>query len=309
MDALQQATNPHRPPEPRTGQQGVQDHNSSGQRTLSQDAESSTGPLHGNVSVTDSSLNQTPGRNFINPYHHTSETDPKYTSDPFAGEPSTRPQFPTRGSLDDLFSDAGSDADDMVNNKLHDEDTKEPSWAKDGEPFPAEEDARPYDPNAPTQFYQDMNLQDFGSPQVSPETPFYPHQQPSLTRSQSNAPGSEVQSALSEEDQIAYFSDKAFRKALREVEPSLSKQQQYYAWRNAYQDAFEDQPYSTLDQADSKEIGVTTDRNPPYQLGMEPVGYMDGIPILPTSTSITPWMRLRTGWSRSILGNAPLMRI
>ena len=54
---------------------------------------------------------------------------------------------------------------------------------------------------------------------------------PSPTESQLVASGFEFHNELSEEEQIARFGDKAFRKALREVLPSLSRKQQWYAWR------------------------------------------------------------------------------
>jgi len=309
MEALKQASQsnpPGRPSEPKTVQQGLENHDISHQRTqmpVSQNAAhslKSSGPLHHSSAMMKPTTNQdgsqrtleTPCRNFIDPYHQRSgiEISSNHSnsrSGPSAGEPTTRPQLPVRDSLDDLFSEAESNQDDTVNYILDTEDAhdngdvKEPSWASGGELVQKEVDVRDYDPNAPTAFHQEMNInaQDFGSPQVSPETPFYPHPQPSLKISQSNATCHEGESALSEEDQIAYFSDKAFRKALREVEPSLSKEQQYYAWRNAYQDAYDEQPESTIDLADDEERSATPDQNPPYQLGMEPVGFMDGVPI------------------------------
>lgn len=54
---------------------------------------------------------------------------------------------------------------------------------------------------------------------------------PSPTESQLVAEGFEFHNELSEEEQIARFGDKAFRKALREVLPSLSRKQQWYAWQ------------------------------------------------------------------------------
>ena len=54
---------------------------------------------------------------------------------------------------------------------------------------------------------------------------------PSPTESQLVALGFEFHNELSEEEQIARFGDKAFRKALREVLPSQSRKQQWYAWQ------------------------------------------------------------------------------
>lgn len=147
-----------------------------------------------------------------------------------AVEPVTRPLLPVRNSLDDLFSDAESDQDGKDVHHTENE----------------------YDPNAPTKSYEEVDAQrEFGSPQISPGTPFHPHQQPSLKKVQREE-HFEVQSTLSEDDQIAHFADKAFRNVLRECEPGLSKEQQYYAWRIAYQNAYGEQADGT---ADHKEFG------------------------------------------------------
>ncbi len=137
-----------------------------------------------------------------------------------------------------------------------------------------------YDPNAPKEFYEEVNAQrGFGSPQISPDTPFHPHQQPSLKKVQTRDQHFEVQSALSEDDQIAHFTDKAFRNVLRECEPGLSKEQQYYAWRNACQNAYGEQADGTVDHEEFEGRVEIPDQNPPYQLGMEPAGFMDGVPV------------------------------
>jgi hypothetical protein len=262
MDALKEASNPQRPPEPKLPQSHAVE------STISQETRE-----------------QIPSKD----KHHesgigTSSAEQKAASELLAGEPPARPQLPGRDSLDDLFSEAGRDHEGSRNCNMdselsnHNEDTREKSWASGGELFPTEADARSYSPKAPTEIYQDIHA-DFGSPQISPEALFHPKQQSPLMKPQPDDAGYPVQSALSEEQQIAYFSDKAFRKALREVEPALSKEQQYYAWRNAYQEAYEEPPEVFVDDAETQEEAATLDQNPPHQLGMEPVGYMDGVPI------------------------------
>ena len=61
---------------------------------------------------------------------------------------------------------------------------------------------------------------------------------PSPTESQLLASGFEFHNELSEKEQIALFGDKAFRKALREVLPSLSRKQQWYAWRRVNEENY-----------------------------------------------------------------------
>ena len=63
---------------------------------------------------------------------------------------------------------------------------------------------------------------------------------PSPTESQLVASGFEFHNELSEEEQIARFGDKAFRKVLREVLPSLSRKQQWYAWRRVNEETVGD---------------------------------------------------------------------
>jgi hypothetical protein len=61
---------------------------------------------------------------------------------------------------------------------------------------------------------------------------------PSPTESQLAALGFEFHRDLPEEKQISRFGDKAFRKALREVLPSLSRKQQWYAWRRVNEENY-----------------------------------------------------------------------
>ena len=61
---------------------------------------------------------------------------------------------------------------------------------------------------------------------------------PSPTESQLLASGFEFHNELSEKEQIARFGDKAFRKALREVLPSLSRKQQWYAWQRVNEENY-----------------------------------------------------------------------
>ena len=302
MEALEQASHPQRPPEAKTVQQG---HGYSNQSTLRLPESSSAsgdavqnqvvdaaGLLHPKAVITAATIHRkvtadvhldesqpTSQTLCRKPISHSSGIDvllSQSTLRPAAGDPITRPQLSARDSLDDLFSDSESDQDDMLNNKTNNVDTAEQTRASIGKPFSMRAGVRPYDPNAST---KEINAQqDLGSPQVSPATPFYPHQQPSLMKIHSKDQGFEIQSALSEEDQIAHFSDKAFRRALREVEPSLSKGQQYYAWRNAYQNTHEERPSGLIGPTDSNEGAATPDQNPPYRLEMEPVGYLDGVP-------------------------------
>lgn len=63
---------------------------------------------------------------------------------------------------------------------------------------------------------------------------------PSPTESQLAESGFEFHNQLSEQEQIARFGDKAFRRALREVLPSLSRKQQWYAWRRVNEENFGD---------------------------------------------------------------------
>ncbi|ERF72628.1 hypothetical protein EPUS_05682 [Endocarpon pusillum Z07020] len=176
-------------------------------------------------------------------------------------EPVTRPPLPVRSSLDDLFSDVESDQDG-------------------GEELHMKEGARTYDPNAPTQFYEELDAQqEFGSPQISPDHPFYPHQQPWPRKVQTKDQHLEAQTVLSEDDQIAQFSEKAFRNIIRQTEPGLSKEQQYYAWRIAYQNAYGEQADGVVDHEGFEGRAQILDQNPPYQLGMEAVGCMNDVPL------------------------------
>jgi hypothetical protein len=61
---------------------------------------------------------------------------------------------------------------------------------------------------------------------------------PSPTESQLLTLGFEFHNELSEKEEIARFGDKAFRKTLREVLPSLSRKQQWYAWRRANEENY-----------------------------------------------------------------------
>lgn len=216
-----------------------------------------------------------------------------------AGEPPFWPQSTTTDPVDQLFSDSelssadlgnithGSDDDKHVHENAHNGTTR----SSDVEAISScMMDDRPYDPNSPQQFYRDLHSPDLKSPQISPGTFDHPYHQSSPSGSQPDIQASEIQSGLSEDDQISHFGDKAFRKALQEVEPSLSKQQRYYAWKNAYQDAFLDQPNNPADLEDFEAEPAAPnqpDKNPPYQLGMAPVGYMDGVPIFADDGSDT----------------------
>jgi hypothetical protein len=62
-----------------------------------------------------------------------------------------------------------------------------------------------------------------------------PVSHPSPTESQLVAEGFEFHNELPEEVQITRFNDKAFRKALREVQSDLPRKQQWYAWSKAKQ--------------------------------------------------------------------------
>lgn len=210
------------------------------------------------------------------------------------GEPPTRPQMPVRDSLDDLFSDAEIDQDELENSNLDNEDedddvdTKEPTWASSGELFSIEPEARPYDPKAPRQFYQDMNVQESESTQISPWDPSHPHHSQSSANPPPDTQDLETKSALSEEEQVNQFGDKAFRKALREVEPSLSKEQQHYAWKKAYENGHGEQTDSIAAQAGLEGNVATTDapgHYPPYKLGMGSSGYNLDEPPAPPNTN------------------------
>jgi hypothetical protein len=81
---------------------------------------------------------------------------------------------------------------------------------------------------------------------------------PSPTESQLLASGFEFHNELSEKEQIARFGDKAFRKALREVLPSLSRKQQWYAWRRVNEENYGEgmTPKEVLKEAAMEDSGV-----------------------------------------------------
>lgn len=222
---------------------------------------------------------QLPHDMLIDPSHHTGgigipSTKPRNMSAPSAGEPPSRPPLPARDSIDDLFSKAESeserDSQETLgsDNEEKNDNTKKQTSASDNELISTEMESQPNDSNNAVE-----------CPQISPGTPFHPHQQLSLTKCQVNDRDCEDYSTLSERDRIAHSNDEAFRKALRVVEPSLSKQQQYSAGRNASQDAHVEQLHNATDNTRYREKETTPDRTPSNQYGMEPVEYVDGEPI------------------------------
>lgn len=76
-------------------------------------------------------------------------------------------------------------------------------------------------------------------PQTATQDSVYPPTwAPSPTESQLAELGFAFHRDLPEEEQIARFGDKTFRKALREVLPSLSRKQQWYAWRRVNEENY-----------------------------------------------------------------------
>jgi hypothetical protein len=127
------------------------------------------------------------------------------------------------------------------------------SAGKDTAPAAADAAAVPYVKHTPI-----TAMRDWAYPAASSA--------PSPTESQLMASGFEFHNELSEEEQIARFGDKAFRKALREVLPSLSRKQQWYAWRRVNEEGYEDGGFegkgATSEEVLKEEIGECECRCP-----------------------------------------------
>ena len=142
-------------------------------------------------------------------------------------------------------------------------------------------DSLEYGPTAPTAYGNDMprtvsTVTEEQAPTVYGRSP---------TEAQLWEQGFEFHDALSEEEQIARFGDKASRKALKDVLPSLSRKQQWYAWRNASGSgpASMIKPQRLDACSRNEEVQLAKCHSylgPPSLFGGEvPIGYMSGTPI------------------------------
>lgn len=177
---------------------------------------------------------------------------PTGANDNTAGEP---PQSKA-SAVDDLFSNA----DD---NEMPDSE----EFAQDGNIF--EMSGLEQQAQKPTEQNSTTSLQTI--PGIMSHTPVHAAltdvydftdraSRPSPTESQLVAEGFEFHNQLTEEVQINRFNDKAFRKALREVQSDLPRKQQWYAWRKAKQ-MLNTEPESVATERVEKSWGKPRDQH------------------------------------------------